>query len=266
MSTQEIFSDSFEKINRDNICCPKVIFYETIDSTNDQLKIMADNGAQEGTVVVSYCQTNGHGRSGRNFYSPTGGNLYMSILLRPDNLEAIGLITPAAAVAVSRAIKKMTDVDVQIKWVNDIFLNGRKICGILASGYGFENNKPYVVLGIGINVSVEADSVPEEIRDIYGSLFDSNEGRLMPKDFLPKFACSVYEEYMWIYQNMPDREFMNEYRERSNLIGRDVFYLSGEEVIPVKVLDIDNDGALELLHEDGSRKKYKDGEIRIKLR
>lgn len=265
MIMQKLYESLFTKENDKGIICPKVLFFESIGSTNDYLNDLAAKGAASGTTVVSYCQTNGHGRSGRSFFSPKGGNLYMSILLRPDDLNKLGLITPAAAVAVVRAIKKIIGIDTAIKWVNDIFYRNRKVCGILASAYGFEAGKPYVILGIGVNVYVQGDMIPSELKDIYGTLLSDEKSQDEVLELIPYLAHAIFTEYVDIYNDMDSSDFMEEYRRKSLVIGKKVSYLSGKDTVNVEVIDIDDEGGLVVRENDGIVHTYKDGEIRIKI-
>ena len=120
--------------------------FDTVDSTNDTLKELADKGAAEGTCVLAFCQRKGQGRSGRRFFSPDGGNMYMSLLLRPGNLESSDMITVTAAVAVVSAIKEVFGKDTGIKWVNDIYFGKKKICGIIATAYNIGTDDMYIIL------------------------------------------------------------------------------------------------------------------------
>ena len=260
------FEKAFEEGARaNNMCCPKVHVLDVIDSTNDKLRELARAGAIEGETVIALSQTNGHGRSGRSFYSPAGGNLYISILLRPDNMDRVGCITPAGAVAALRAIREVCDKEVYIKWVNDLYYNNRKICGILAQAFDIGTDSQFVILGIGINVRGNERDVPEEIRDIYGTLYNTDElseeeGYLK----LSALAASLHYNYMNIYSGS-DTSYMQEYRESSNVIGKMVSYISGQEEKNIKVVDIDDAGGLVVEDETGIIRTYRDGEIRIRL-
>ena len=133
----------------------KKLYFEELDSTNSYLKEMAAKGAQEGTIIIANRQSAGRGRLGRSFFSPEEKGIYMSILLRPDiSLERAVLITSMAAVAVAEAIEQVSGIQTKIKWVNDIFLNKKKVCGILTeAGIDAETGTlEYAVLGIGVNV------------------------------------------------------------------------------------------------------------------
>ncbi|MBO5929451.1 MAG: biotin--[acetyl-CoA-carboxylase] ligase, partial [Clostridia bacterium] len=151
-------------------CSPKA--YALLDSTNTELCRLAREGAPEGTVIFADEQQKGRGRRGHTFFSPLSG-LYMSLLLRPQAEVSPLHITTAAAVAVAEAIEQLTGIPAGIKWVNDIYCNGKKVCGILTEGAFFPGSAQlqYAVLGIGINVGLM--EFPEELREIATSV--SNE-------------------------------------------------------------------------------------------
>ena len=152
----------------------KKTYLSEIDSTNRYLKELAATGAPEGTVVIANKQSAGRGRLGRSFFSPEEKGIYMSILLRPEiELERAVLITSMAAVAVARAVERVSTIPAQIKWVNDIFINRKKVCGILTeAGINTEKGSlDYAVLGIGVNVG--SMEFPAELKEIATSV--SNE-------------------------------------------------------------------------------------------
>ena len=156
---------------------PNITFkvYDSLISTNKTAKELAENGAKEGTVIVAKKQTGGRGRLGRSFYSPEGTGLYFSIILRPDfSPKENLLITPAAAVAVSTVIEALTDTKAQIKWVNDIFINGKKVCGILSEAkLNAKGTTEYVILGIGVNLTTPKGGFPKDIELVAGALFNA---------------------------------------------------------------------------------------------
>ncbi|MBQ7699617.1 MAG: biotin--[Clostridia bacterium] len=177
--------------------------YKELISTNDTAKETAENGAPEGTLVVADHQSGGRGRAGHTFYSPKGG-IYMSLILRP-RFSDFTLITPAAAVAVCRALESL-GFDCGIKWVNDIYKNGKKVCGILTES---NINSGWAVLGIGINTVCPGKDAP----DIAGWLYDSDADNGLVTD-------KVIEEFTKIYDSLPDKSFISYYREKSILKGR----------------------------------------------
>ena len=149
---------------------------KTLDSTNAAVRRLAEQGAPEGTVVLAGSQTQGRGRYGRTFYSPEDTGVYLSLLLRPagDPQQTV-LLTAAAAAAMCQAMEALGVENPQIKWVNDIFLSGRKVCGILCeASFSLETGAPeYVVVGAGINVYAPKGGFPPEIADIAGALWES---------------------------------------------------------------------------------------------
>ena len=141
-----------------------IIYKETTNSTNSDLKELAKEGAKEGTIIISEHQTGGKGRLGKSFYSPKGCGLYFSILLRPDfSPDFAPLITVACAVSVMRAVKTVYQTETEIKWVNDIYSGGKKFCGILTESSISPKDKKleFAVLGIGINLEVPKTGYPE---------------------------------------------------------------------------------------------------------
>lgn len=144
-----------------------VEYHDSIDSTNTRCKLLAEHGAPEGTFVVANCQTAGRGRQGRPFYSPKGAGIYFSLLLRPTfELEDVSLLTTYAACVTARAIEEIFGLQTQIKWVNDIFCNGHKVCGILTEAqFSAESHAvTYVVVGIGVNARDPKAAIPSKSR------------------------------------------------------------------------------------------------------
>ncbi len=230
------------------------------DSTNRVAKELAAGGASEGVLVVAEQQRNGRGRLGRSFFSPDGG-IYMSLILRPRiPAEKAVLVTTCAAVAVARAIDRVCGCRTGIKWVNDIFVDGKKVCGILAeAGLSPESEHPdYIVLGIGINVRKQ--SVPEELKDIVGCL-EENRTDTIKKEVL---IAAVWEEFSELYQNLSTAVYMDEYRERSVLLGREVTVLAPEGNYKAVVTDIDQEGRLVILRE-GKSVLLSSGEVSVRL-
>ena len=149
---------------------------DRVDSTNSAMKRMAAEGAPHGSVLIANEQSAGRGRMGRSFYSPPGTGIYMSLLLRPHtDAQRATLVTASAAVAVAEAIEQLAGEPVQIKWVNDIFLDDKKISGILTeAAFGLESGVPeYVVVGVGINACAPEGGFPPELAEIAGSLWQS---------------------------------------------------------------------------------------------
>lgn len=240
------------------ICTVEVI--SEADSTNRMAKEAALAGAKEGTLLVARKQQLGKGRLGRSFFSPEGG-IYMSVVLRPRiAAEKATFITTCAAVAVARAIEKETGLSAGIKWVNDIFVHGKKVCGILTeAGINFETGIPeYAVLGIGINV--EKQSVPEELKGIVGCL-EEETGTQINKS---RLTAAVWNEFFSLYDELSTAAYMEEYKNRSVLLGKTVTVISTEGDYEAKVCDIDKDGHL-VIEREGKKGILSSGEVSVRM-
>jgi len=236
-----------------------------VGSTNTLLKELAGKGAPEGTAVIAGRQTAGRGRLGRSFYSPSATGLYMSFLLRP-NLPAAeaGLLTACAAASAAEAIDEIAGVTTGIKWVNDLFLNGKKICGILTEGsVDCENGLlNYAVVGIGINITPPEEGYPEELREIVGTIYpDSNAPTCRCR-----LAAAILDRFMGYYASLREVPFYSVYREKSLALGQEVRLLApAGEPEKALVLDIGRDFSLQCRMEDGSMRKVSSGEISLRL-
>jgi len=220
----------------------KILEVEEVNSTNDELKKMAAAGESEGCVLIAKRQSAGRGRSGRNFYSPEGG-IYMSILLRPKTrgFDAT-TATAAAAVAVAKAIGKQAG----IKWVNDVLIDEKKVCGILTEAVFGASSKPeYVIVGIGINCYEPAGGFPDEIKNIAGAVFESGEG---DPDQLRQ---TVLDNFFELYTGGKTK-IGREYRERCVTLGKRIEVQRGEEVIDGTAVAIGDDFKL-LLRTDAGK-------------
>ena len=235
---------------------------EEVSSTNTVCKELAEQGGPEGTVVIARRQTAGKGRLGRSFSSPAGTGLYMSILLRPTfSAEESLSITTAAAVAVAGAVEAVTGKNAMIKWVNDVYLDGYKICGILTeASIDFETGGlRYAVLGIGVNVEVPEGGFPEELRDIAGALYE----RDAPPETRTVLAAEILNRFFDFYQNLTDRPFLPEYRRRSLLTGRKVTLVRGNTKQTGTVLGVDEEARLQVRLESGEEAVFSAGEVTV---
>ncbi len=239
--------------------------YSVLDSTNTELKRQAREGACHGTTILAEQQTAGKGRMGRSFYSPASTGIYMSMLIKPDMAGTdVVLLTTATSVAVCRALQKVLGVDSQIKWVNDIYVAGRKVCGILAEAVTDSTlgKIDSVIIGVGINVSTE--EFPEELQGVAGSVGGCG------KASRNQLVAAVLKEFWDIYEHLTERLFMQEYRSRSNVIGKEVRFLENEVWCEAKALDIDNNGGLvvECVEENGEHRQrtLHTGEITLRVK
>lgn len=234
--------------------------YTLLPSTNTMAKQLALEGAAHGTLVVAEEQEAGRGRRGRAFYSPPRTGVYMSLILRPDGTAAENLIlTAAAAVAVCRVIDRYTNEKPVIKWVNDIFVNGRKVCGILTEAVtDFESGMvESIVVGIGVNITTDPLSAPEELRTVLGSLGDKG----VPRN---QWIAEIADELLTLYGQRESRAFMEEYRARSLLLGKQVGYEKNGIKFQGTAMDINDDGNLILQTSQGEIFTITSGEVTVR--
>lgn len=240
----------------------KVLVFDEIDSTNLYLKNLAREGAIEGTVIIADSQTLGRGRFDRRFHSPKNCGIYMSILLKPKFAPSDAvLITAAAAVAVSLAVENLSKKQTKIKWVNDVLIDNKKICGILTEG-SFKNSDSFdwAVLGIGINAYTPENGFAEDIKNIAGSVFSE------PISGHRNQLCAEIINNFWdIYKNMPEKTFLNHYRNRSFVLGKEILVIKNGKSAPAIALEIDDNCRLLVEYKDGTQEFLNSGEISIKL-
>ena len=235
--------------------------HDLLDSTNNRAKALAAAGAAHGTAVIADSQSGGKGRLGRSFFSPEHSGIYLTVILRPDCApDRAGLLTSLAAVAAARAVEKVSGADVRIKWVNDLYLNGKKICGILTEGgLGLEAGRlEYAVVGIGINVN--RMEFPPELREIATSV--GNETGTSPDR--NRLIAEILNELDALYGDLETGAFLEESRRRSNVIGREVTVIEGGKKYPARAVDIDGQGRLVIETEEG-RTCLNYGEVSLKL-
>lgn len=237
--------------------------YKTLKSTNETAKQMALNGAKHGTVVISEEQTGGKGRMGRSFYSPSNTGIYMSIILKPDlKITDSVLITTASSVAICKAIEKTTNIKPGIKWINDIILNNKKVCGILTeAATDFETgNIQYAIVGIGINFSTNKDDFPEEIKDIATSLF-SDKKHMLTRNNL---CAEIINEILFLVKELKNYDFIKDYKKRSVILNKKITFTQNGVTSIGTALDINSDGSLLVKKVTGEIITLNTGEISVR--
>ena len=236
----------------------KIIRIKETLSTNDLAKEYAKKGEEEGTVIVAEHQSQGKGRLGRSFFSPQGAGIYMSVILRPtDNKNGL-LITSFAAVAVCRAIKKVCGISPKIKWVNDVYLGCKKVCGILTESLISEEKAEYIILGIGINVN--GAEFPDDIKDIATSI----EKETLKKQDKETLLKEILKELDELYKAYESGEFLEESKGLSCVLGKEVKVIRESETYFAKAVDIDSLGGL-VIERDGKKETLNSGEVSIRL-
>lgn len=228
--------------------------FDEIDSTNTEAKRMVLDGFAGDALLVAHSQTAGRGRMGRSFYSPAQTGAYFSILhtLNTPLCDAVA-ITSAASVAVMRAIRTLTGIQTQIKWVNDLYYNGKKVCGILTEAVSV-GECSHVIVGIGINL--DTADFPEELTGIAGSL----DARIDTAELI----AQIYREIALYLNNPNSRDWLDDYREHSCVLGRRVAWIEGETTRFGIAESIDGDGALLIKDEKNDLVCLHTGEISLR--
>lgn len=233
---------------------------DSVTSTNTILKEQARKGAPHGTVLIAKEQTAGRGRLGRSFYSPDSSGLYMSVVLRLDCDNVFSeLITPAAAVAVVRALISQGVKNPGIKWVNDIYCDEKKICGILTEVEfsALTSTPEFFIVGIGINLDTKI--FPDDIKDIAGSAFKNS-------DFdINLLSAHILDNLLSLCENADPKSFLSEYKNLSILNNRKVSLISAGKITPALVIGIDDSFRLVVKFPDDSISHINTGEVSIKF-
>lgn len=242
---------------------PITVAEETL-STNTALRALAEAGAPEGTVYIAQGQTGGRGRMGRSFYSPAGTGLYLSLLLRPVSWKPAraAQLTAAAAAAMCEAIREVTGKEPGIKWVNDILLDGKKVCGILTeASFSMESGVlEYAVLGLGVNVYPPEGGFPKELEGVAGAVLNAPG-----EDVRSRLAGEFLNRFLAGYERPEDRSFLDTYRRRSVAVGREVTVLSNGHERRAFAYAVDDDCRLLVRYDDGTEQALSYGEIRITI-
>lgn len=238
-------------------------YFPEVTSTNTLIKDYANCNSLEGKVFVSAKQTAGRGRLGRSFYSPEDTGVYFSILLRPVlSTDKIIFLTSMIANAVVSAISDTMNLDAKIKWVNDIFINDKKVCGILSeASFTVENfSLDYVTLGIGINIYSPKNGFPDELSNTAGYILDEKID-----DIRNTLVAKILDNFLDNYKIFDTEKIAKEYKNNSFILGKDILVLQNDTALKATVLDIDENCALVVKYEDNSVKTLFSGEISTKI-
>lgn len=241
----------------------RVEYYDIVDSTNIKAKRLAEEGAASGTLVVADCQNAGRGRRGKGWISPSGKNIFMSLILRPDILPgSASMLTLVAALAVRDGIKHETGLTTVIKWPNDIVANGRKLCGILTEMSAELEGIHYVVVGIGINANTE--EFPEEVGSMATSLW-LETGNKVRRSSLIASVMEAFERYYEEFISQGDLSgLISVYNDCMVNAGREVKILDREGDYTGKALGINEKGELLVEMQSGEVKHVISGEVSVR--
>ena len=261
-----------DRLTRGDLLCwlpeermTSVLCMDSVDSTNRRLRELALDDAPDGQVLLADEQTDGRGRRGRAFYSPAGSGIYLSMLLRPEGLPADTVsLTAWAAVAVCRAVASVCGVTPGIKWVNDLVLQKRKVCGILTemSVESETGQIQYVIVGIGVNVNEKKADFPKEIRTTASSLA-AECGRTFSR---AELAAAMIRSLDQLRADWPAKaaSYLAEYRAANITAGQEISVLSGGEPRYGTALAVNEDFSLSVRFEDGKEERLTGGGVSIR--
>lgn len=238
-------------------------YFDETDSTNIRARKFAEDGAVHGTLVVADRQTGGKGRRGRQWISPGGAGIWMSLVLRPAFAPVhASMLTLVAGMAVVKAVKNVTGLDAMIKWPNDAVLGGRKICGILTEMSTEDQYIRYVVIGIGINVNI--DEFPGDIRGTATSL-KLELGETVRRSPLIKAVAAAFEEYYDIFLETCDMsKLKEEYNRKLANMSRQVRVMDPGGEFCGTALGIDDEGSLLVRKSDKTVAPVISGEVSVR--
>lgn len=244
----------------------RIAVYDSLPSTNTLLREEALAGAPAGRTIIADTQTGGRGRMGRSFFSPPGSGIYLSVLYRPTPDSTLPqTITMAASVVIAQAIEAVTGQSVGIKWVNDLYLDGLKIAGILteASVNIEAGGVDHMVLGVGINLYAPEGGFPEDIKDIAGSLYPCDK----PTDptLRLRLTAALIKGLWQLGHSRGIGDYIEDYRARSILIGEEVIITAGNRQHRGQVIGFDDAGHLLLGNPDGTVRNISSGEITLRI-
>lgn len=253
---------------QDGLCTRRfgrsILFSREVDSTNKWAKELATYGASEGTVAIAETQTKGRGRLDREWISPTGG-LWFSLILRPKlrPTEAIKL-TLVAGLATAKVLREMFDLKTETKWPNDVLVNGRKICGVLAEMNTKGENVNFVVVGVGVNVNFDVENVfPEQLKKVATSL-EKELGRKVKLEKLFRALLERLESLYELFVNEGFNPILEEWKDYAGFLGCKVEVTGPTGKMSGLALDVDTGGALVLRLEDGTVKRVFVGDVSVR--
>ena len=239
----------------------EIRYFDQTDSTNLRAKAMAADGAPEGTLVIAEEQTQGRGRRGRNWFSPPGAGIYLSLIIRPDILpqEAprFALLTAAA---VAEAVREITMIETRIKWPNDILIGGRKLGGILTEISMEMDKVEYMIIGLGLNVNLAREDLPPDLREL-GTSIRMELGRHLPRLPLVRRILERFEETYQEYQRQGFASIRKRWQTFTDMIGRTVAVDTMGGRLTGEVMDFDEDGYLVVREHNGVPVRIFSGDV-----
>ncbi|MBQ6796849.1 MAG: biotin--[Clostridia bacterium] len=241
----------------------RIHLFDCVDSTNRIAKDMLSDGAPDGTVIIADSQTNGRGRLSRSFLSPADSGIYLSYIIRPDSMtDSISSVTAWTAVAAANAVESVCGLRPGIKWVNDLVMNNKKICGILCELCHAADKSIGIIIGIGVNVTAKDEDFPPELRRIASSI-SAQTGRSVSRTEL---AAQLIKELDIMRGHWPDsgRKYLELYRRDCITLGKDVIVTSGDNRKKAFALAVNDDFSLSVRFEDMTTQDISFGEVSVR--
>lgn len=240
----------------------EIFFYEKVGSTNTIAFDLAEK-AKEGTVVIADSQEKGRGRLGRTWISPPGVNIHMSIILRPEiEPKDMTLITIMASVACATALRRATGLDISIKWPNDLMAYDKKLGGILTELKTDQKRILFTIIGIGININIELDQFPDDVRKIASSI-KNETGKPYSRENIVTEILNEMNKWYIILNTMEKETLLSAWQSLTSTLGRDVMVIVGQETYTGLAEAIDDEGMLILRLPSGELKRVSSGDLTV---
>jgi BirA family transcriptional regulator, biotin operon repressor / biotin---[acetyl-CoA-carboxylase] ligase len=239
----------------------RIHYFPSLDSTHTAARRLALDGAAEGEIVIAEAQDRGRGRLGRPWFSPPFANLYLSVILRPPvPLRQASLVTLTAAVAAAEAVEAVSSLSPSIKWPNDLLLEGRKLAGLLNEVHAEGDRVGFLLLGIGVNLNIEAAAFPEDLRPVATSLREATGRPISRKTFVKALLEALERGYL-LFSERGGEPVLAAWRKRAAIGGKRVRVVSFGETVEGEAVDVDEDGALLLRTGDGTVRRIIAGDL-----
>jgi len=258
--SSNITLEQLQRNLRTKIFGKRIFLSSTVNSTSDWAKQLAQTGAAEGTVTLAQTQTAAYGREGRSWASPAGG-LWFSIILRPRNRASeAAKLTFTASLAVAEVLREQYDLKAETKWPNDVLVNSRKICGVLAEMNTTNEDVNNVVLGVGINVNFKRSILPKSLRANATSMESELGRKIILQDLFAALMGKMEDTYQ-MFLNEGPAHLLKRWKTFADFLRKTIIVIESNETFRGRALDVDEDGALVLALEDGTKKRMYAGDI-----
>jgi len=263
MLNKPIVAEDIENRIASKHIAKKVVVFETLGSTSEFAKRLAQNGERYGTLILTNEQTDGRGRQGRRWYAPANSGLWFSIILKPTQpTDKFGIVSLLAAVALAKTIERTTSLSPALKWPNDVLINSKKVSGILLEGQFSNNRHTALVLGIGINVNQKQTDFPEEIRQTATSLREQTKHAIDRVSLLIEFLHNL--EYFYLkFNDGNSRLIINAWKKRCPFLGKNISVKQNKDDIVGRFENLDEYGRMALRLHNGQIKYLSAGELNL---